>query len=87
MSSNGSGIDILIRENHLPLFHKALAESLVETNGAIVSVIESKICPMNCILGLSTDPWGLMIDLHLDKITYRNQKVVSGKSVLENTFL
>jgi len=87
LSTNGSDLDILIRENHLSLFNKALAESLIETNGAIVSVIESKICPRYCILGLGTDPWGLMIDLFLDKIIYRSQTIISEEAIWENAYL
>ncbi len=87
LSTNGSDLDILIRENHLSLFNKALAESLIKANGAIVSVIESKICPRYCILGLGINPWGLMIDLHLNKIIYRSQTIIYEKAIWENAFI
>lgn len=87
VSTNGSDLDILIKKNQLSLFHKMLTVSLIETNGAIVSIIESKICPRYCILGLGINPWGLMIDLHLDKIIYRSQTIISEEAIWENAYL
>src|SRR5690606_32231170 len=69
-STGGSDIDILINREDQRRFITVLLKVANCYNGKIVSAIESKICHKICMLGNSKNSWGIMIDLHYDKVSY-----------------
>lgn len=87
LSTNGSDLDMLIKRNQLSAFREALSETLQESEGHVVSFIDSKLVPKYCLIGTRPDPWGLMIDLHIEEISYRNQVVISSNVIWSNIML
>ncbi len=86
-STNGSDLDMLIKRNQLSSFREALSETLQESEGHVVSFIDSKLVPKYCLIGTRPDPWGLMIDLYIEEISYRNQVVIPSNVIWSNIML
>lgn len=84
-STDGSDLDIYISRDHLSVFKECLKHLMVEYNGRLVSIIESKVCPRFCLLGLNESSWGLMIDLHIQEIKYRGAPIISADVMLKST--
>lgn len=86
-STNGSDLDILIQKKNLNIFIEIIQKICKDYQGNIVSVIQSEICPRICLLGSSENGWGLMIDLHFDKITYLGHTIISPENIWGNCFI
>lgn len=87
LSTNGSDLDMLIKRNKLSAFRETLSETLHKCEGRMVSYIDSKLVPKYCLLGTGPVPWGLMIDLHIEEISYRNQVVIPSNVIWSNIML
>lgn len=86
-STGGSDLDILINKDDHGQFISVLLKVAQCHQGKIVSVIQSEVCPRICLLGANNNGWGLMVDLHYDKISYRDYTIFSNKMIWKNTFL
>lgn len=85
-STGGSDLDILIDKKKAIQFLALLNKTCDKHNGKIVSLIESSVCPRICVMGNNGVKWGVMIDLHLDEITYRGYTIISNKNIWNNSF-
>lgn len=86
-SSGNSDLDIFINGSDKQQFLEILRIESTRLDGYFVSVLESEICPRYCIMGHSIISWGIMIDLHLEKIQYRGYTIISNKNIWGNVQL
>ena len=86
-STGGSDLDILINRKDSFSFFSLLSEICKNQNGKVISIINSDICPRISVLGLNGGGWGLLIDLHYDKICYRGYTILSSRNIWRNTVL
>lgn len=86
-STNGSDLDILINKSDSVKFIELIKDISERYNGKVVSYINSDICPRLCVMGYNENAWGVLIDLHYDKITYRGYTVFDNEFIFKNTFL
>jgi len=85
-STGGSDLDMLINKADAGKFLEILKNISKKTNGAIISVISSEICPRICLAGSYNSGWGVMIDLHYEEITYRGYTILSNNIIWKNTY-
>jgi len=85
-STGGSDLDILINSQDKFKVISILKKLSKENGGGIISIIPSPFCPRICLLGCHEAGWGLMIDLHIDKIMYRDYTIISNSCIWKNTF-
>jgi len=84
-STDGSDLDILIARKQHNLFIQILLETIKDHEGSIVSVIDSPSCPKYCLIVRKPGWWGMMVDVFLDEITYRESTLITSEHIWLNT--